>query len=40
MTEPLRFESRTESSELADFLRVVRRALLMIVAYIDKRYGA
>jgi hypothetical protein len=43
MTEPLRFQRRAkdvEPSELADFLRVVRRALLMIVAYIDRRYGA
>jgi hypothetical protein len=31
---------RADTSEMADFLRVVRRALLMIVAYIDKRYGA
>ena len=32
--------AQNEASELADFLRIVRRALLMIVAYIDKRYGA
>lgn len=30
--------NESTSEELRDFLLVVRRALLMLVAYIDKRY--
>ena len=29
---------RTVNSEIKEFMLVVRRALLMIVSYIDKRY--
>jgi hypothetical protein len=39
MTEPLRFEPRTETSEMREFLLVLRQALLMIVRYIERRYG-
>lgn len=32
-------DSMTDADELRAFLLVLRRALLMIVAYINKRYG-
>ena len=46
MTEPIRLQRRVTShadadesdAELRDFMLIVRRALLLIVAYIDKRY--
>lgn len=41
MTEPIRIDrhKQAEPSELGEFLRVVRRAMLMVCAYIEKRYG-
>lgn len=42
MTEPIRIDVHPrppQPSELRDFLLIVRRALLLIVAYIEKRYG-
>lgn len=32
-------EAVRQADELRDFLLIVRRALLLIVAYIDKRYN-
>lgn len=42
VTEPIRIDRNkpADTTELAEFLRVVRRALLMICSYIEKKYGS